>query len=187
MAGERHERSQTVQVYDSLLPPPFRPGCGLSGKRSSCAIIGPCSLDVTDSTFDTTNQREEAVGSVRGLIRKWAGHCVGSSQWAAGRPRERRRERLRVPPQALHPWSELPGRGEPSLQRSLAVALAKAHGVPGLWNGGENDRGADRAGKETPERAPQCAPHPPSCGFTLRSGSVGNSAPCPDAATHPRT
>lgn len=23
MAGERHERSQTVQVYDSLLPPPF--------------------------------------------------------------------------------------------------------------------------------------------------------------------
>uniref|UniRef100_E1BA65 Mismatch repair endonuclease PMS2 n=1 Tax=Bos taurus TaxID=9913 RepID=E1BA65_BOVIN len=54
-----------------------------------------------DSTFDTTNQREEAVGSVRGLIRKWAGHCVGSSQWAAGRPRELRREQLRVPPQAL--------------------------------------------------------------------------------------
>ena len=44
MAGERHERSQTVQVYDSLLPPPFRPGCGLSGKRSSCALIGPCYL-----------------------------------------------------------------------------------------------------------------------------------------------
>ena len=83
MAGERHERSQTVQVYDSLLPPPFRPGCGLSGKRSSCALIGPCYLYVTDSTFDTTNQREEGVGSVRGFIRKWAGHCVGSSQWAA--------------------------------------------------------------------------------------------------------
>lgn len=83
MAGERHDRSQTVQVYDSLLPPPFRPGCGLSGKRSSCALIGPSSLDVTDSTFDTTNQREEAVGSARGFIRKWVGHCVRSSQWAA--------------------------------------------------------------------------------------------------------
>lgn len=92
--------------------------------------------------------------------------------------------RLRL---CLHPWSELTGRGEPSLQRSLAVALAKAHGVPGVWNGRESDHGADRAGKETPERAPQCAPHPPPCGFTLRSGSVGNSAPCPDAATHPRT
>ena len=101
MADERHERSQTVQVYDSLLPPPFRPGCGLSGKRRSCALIGLCSLDVMDSTCDTTTQREEAVGSVRGLIRKWAGHCVESSQWAAGRPRELRREQLRAPPQAL--------------------------------------------------------------------------------------
>lgn len=52
---------------------------------------------------------------------------------ANGRPggaRERRSEQLRVPPQALHPWSEQMGRGEPSLQRSLAVALTKAHGVP---------------------------------------------------------
>ena len=91
-----HKPSKSTTVCCHLLS-----GCGLSGKRSSCALIGLCSLDVMDSTFDTTNQREEAVGSVRGLIRKWAGHCVESSQWAAGRPRELRREQLRVPPQAL--------------------------------------------------------------------------------------
>ena len=71
MAGERHERSETVQVHDRLLPPPFRPGGWRPGKRNSCALIGPCSFDVMDSTFDTTNQREGEVGGVRSPIRKW--------------------------------------------------------------------------------------------------------------------
>lgn len=82
-----------------------------------------------DSTFDTTNQREGEVGSVRSLIRKWRDTVSEAANGRQGGwipsppPWERRRKLFRFQDQALHPWSKPTCRGEPSLQPLLAVAL----------------------------------------------------------------
>lgn len=196
MAGEGHEHSETVRDHERLRPPSFRSGCGLSGKRSPCGLIGPRPLDVTASTFYTTNRQEGGVGSAGCPIRKGRGAVseAANGRQEAEPPWERRRELFRVPEagQVLDPWRGRKGRGERCVQCPLAVALPEAHGVPDPGKGGEGDRGAGRARVEAPERAPRRSPDPLAFGGALRSGWAGRSVPlpgrlCPDVWTRPWT
>lgn len=162
MAGEGHERSETVQGHDRLRRPPFRPSCGRSGKRRPCALIGPGCLGVSASTFPTTNQREGDTGSVCLSIRKGRGTALeaanGRSGGGASRCGSGGGNLPSVPEagRALDSWREPRGRGERGLQSPVAVALCRAHGVPDPCKGGKSGHGAWLArGTEAPERAPQ--------------------------------